>query len=276
MRRTDENDERSLADAVSRARAGDRRALEQVVAAVQDDVYRLALRMAGHPQDAEDACQEILIKIITRIEGFRGESSVRTWAYRIAVRHMLDRKNSRVEAMSLDFERFGADLLDGLAADPDPDPVMANEVKLGCTLAMLTCLDREHRITYILCDVFDLAPQTAAEILETSEQTLRQRLSRARRALEAFTKSFCGLVSSDAPCHCSKRVAKAEQLGRVHRGRSSLAHEAKLAQQEMESLHTVATLMRAHPEYRAPQGILDTVSRILERDLTVLRPESGS
>ena len=68
---------------------------------MQDDVYRLALRMTAHPEDAEDASQEILIKVITHLEGFRGESSVRTWAYRIAVRHMLDRKKSRVEELAL-------------------------------------------------------------------------------------------------------------------------------------------------------------------------------
>jgi RNA polymerase sigma factor (sigma-70 family) len=271
----DVNDEGALAQSVIRARAGDRGALEQVVAAVRDDVYRLALRMAGHPQDAEDACQEILIKIITHLEGFRGEASVRTWAYRIAVRHMLDRQKSRVETMTQSFERFGADLLDGLAAEPDPDPVMTREVKLGCTLAMLTCLDREHRATYVLCDVFDLAPQAAAAILETSEQTMRQRLSRARRALEAFTTSYCGLVAKEAPCHCSRRVARAEQLGRVHRGQRTLAHEAEVARQEMESLHTVAALMRAHPDYRAPQHVVDTVTRVLASELTVLRPISA-
>ena len=42
-------------------------------------------------QDAEDAAQEVLIKVITRLESFRGDASVRTWAYRIAVRHILDR-----------------------------------------------------------------------------------------------------------------------------------------------------------------------------------------
>jgi RNA polymerase sigma factor (sigma-70 family) len=85
-------DERALSDTVARAKGGDAHALEQVVAAVQDDVYRLALRMTAHPQDAEDASQEILVKVITRLEGFRGESSLRTWAYRIAVHHMLDRR----------------------------------------------------------------------------------------------------------------------------------------------------------------------------------------
>jgi RNA polymerase sigma factor (sigma-70 family) len=264
-------DEHELADAVARAKAGDAHALERVVAAIQDDVYRLALRMTAHPQDAEDASQEILVKVVTRLEGFRGESSVRTWAYRIAVRHMLDRKKGRVESFALGFERFGADLLDGLAAEPDPDPLAAREVKLGCTLAMLTCLDRNHRATYVLCEVFALPNADAAAVLEISEETLRQRLSRACRTLEAFTRSYCGLVTRDAPCRCSKRVAKAEELGRISRDRKSAGHEAADAAHEMERLHTTASLLRSHPQYRAPEKMVDAVRSLMKRDYMILR-----
>jgi RNA polymerase sigma factor (sigma-70 family) len=264
-------DERKLADAVARAKAGDASALEQVVAAIQDDVYRLALRMTAHPQDAEDASQEILVKVVTRLEGFLGEASIRTWAYRIAVHHLLDRKKSRVESFALDFERFGADLLDGLAAEPDPDPMAAREVKLGCTLAMLTCLDRNHRAAYVLCDVFALPNADAAGVLEISEEALRQQLSRARRALEAFTKSYCGLISRDAPCRCSKRVEKAVELGRISRVRKGVGHETEIAAREMEQLHTTATLMRSHPQYRAPQEMVEAVKSIVKRDFVILR-----
>ena len=267
-------EEATLADAVARANAGDRAALEHVVSAIQDDVFRLAIRMTAHPEDAEDASQEILVKVITRLDSFRGESSVRTWAYRIAVRHLLDRKKSRVEALALDFERFGKDLLDGLAAEPDPDPLMAEEVKLGCTLAMLTCLDREHRVAYVLTDVFDLPHEVAAAICEVSEDTHRQRVSRARRALEAFTTSFCGLVEPDAPCKCSKRVVKAEALGRVHRGRRQLADSVQAAKEEMESLHTTARLLRSHPAYRASARVVSTVRSMLTRDLHLLTEKS--
>ena len=60
---------------VARARAGDRSALESVVRAIQKEVYQLALRFLGHPQDAEDATQEILIRIVTGLDGFRGKSA---------------------------------------------------------------------------------------------------------------------------------------------------------------------------------------------------------
>lgn len=255
----------TLAAAVDAARAGDRLALESVVRGVQDDVFRLALRMTACPDDARDACQEILIKVVTRLDSFRGEASVRTWAYRIAVRHLLDRKKSRVEELRMSFERFGADLLDGLGAPESADPVMVAEVKLGCTLAMLTCLDREHRLAYVLGDVFDLPHAEAAELCAISEEAYRQRLSRARRSLETFTRAFCGLVSERAPCRCDKRVARAEELGRIERGRPRLAHAGALAAaREMESLYDTARLLRSHPAYSAPEDVIKGVRAAIE------------
>ena len=117
----------ALAAAVARARDGDADAVDTVVRALQQDVFRLALRMTAHPEDAEDVTQEVLINTVTRLGSFRGESSIRTWAYRITIRHLLDRKRSRVEALLLTFDRFGADLLDGLAAQPEPDPLLVEK-----------------------------------------------------------------------------------------------------------------------------------------------------
>ena len=254
----------TLASAVDAARAGDRESLERIVRAVQDDIFRLAMRMTGCPEDARDACQEILIKVVTRLDSFRGDASVRTWAYRIAVRHLLDRKKSRVEELAMSFERFGSDLLDGLVAPESPDPIMVEEVKLGCTLAMLTCLDREHRLAYVLGDVFDLSHRDAAEICAIAEDAYRQRLSRARRYLETFTETFCGLVNERAPCRCDKRVARAEALGRITRGKPRLAHtDAQAATREMESLFETARLMRAHPAYAAPADVMAGVRAAL-------------
>jgi RNA polymerase sigma factor (sigma-70 family) len=253
-----------LRAAVEAARSGDRQALDRVLCAIQDDVFRLSLRMTGCPDDARDACQEVLIKVVTRLDSFRGESSVRTWTYRIAVRHLLDRKKSRVESLAVTFERFDADLLDGLAAPEASDPVMVEEVKLGCTLAMLTCLDREQRLAYVLGEVFDLPHAEAAELCGVTEEAYRQRLSRARRTLEAFTQSYCGLVQAAAACRCDQRVVRAIELGRIERGRPRLAQvRAARATHDMEALHSAAQLMRAHPEYRAPASIVNELRATL-------------
>ena len=95
------------------AQGGDAAALEQLVVGVRDRVYRLSLRMTAQPLDAEDAAQEILIRVITRLSTFRGDAAFSTWVHRIAVNHLLDRSRNAVEQMELSFDDFAADLLDG-------------------------------------------------------------------------------------------------------------------------------------------------------------------
>lgn len=261
-------DEKTLALLVERAKAGDRQALNGLVARLADDLYRLGLRMTASPADAEDAAQEVMMKVVAGLGAFRGDASVRTWAYRIAVRHLLDRRKSRVEALGLDFDRFAADLMNGLEAGPvEEDAEAATEVKLGCTLAMLTCLDREHRVAYILGEVFDLAPATAAAVCGLSGPAYRQRLSRARRQLEAFTRSYCGVVNPRAPCSCDRRVKRAADLGRIERGKFPLVRHpvGELAGKvrEMEALHATAALFRSHPRYAAPDRIAAKIAALL-------------
>jgi DNA-directed RNA polymerase specialized sigma24 family protein len=95
---------------VAAAVAGDQPALEQVLRAVVDDVRRLAQRMLWHPQDAEDATQEILVKVATRLSTFRGDARVTTWVHRIAINHLLTTRRRRAEDPSLTFAAFGEDL----------------------------------------------------------------------------------------------------------------------------------------------------------------------
>src|SRR5215472_7523853 len=94
---------------VTRARGGDRTALEDLLQRHQDWIYNIAVRMFYHPQDAEDATQEILIKILTRLSSFEGRSSFRTWLYRIVVNHLLNTRRSRIEVQhtSIDFASYG-------------------------------------------------------------------------------------------------------------------------------------------------------------------------
>ena len=74
---------------VEAAKEGDKKALEDLILKIQDKIYGLALRMLYNPSDAEDASQEILLKIITHLGTFRGESAFTTWMFRVAVNHLL-------------------------------------------------------------------------------------------------------------------------------------------------------------------------------------------
>src|SRR5258707_11105392 len=80
---------------VTRARSGEREALETLVGRHQTWIYNIALRMLSHPQDAEDATQEILVKALTTLSSFEGRSSFRTWLYLIVVNHFLNIRPGR-------------------------------------------------------------------------------------------------------------------------------------------------------------------------------------
>src|SRR2546425_12077516 len=113
-----DDDDRAL---VERAAAGERQALEDLVRRHQAWIYNIAIRMLAHPQDAEDATQEILIKTLTRLSSFEGRSSFRTWLYRIVVNHVLNAKRGRAEPVTTGFECYAH----GLDTTPDldlPDP----------------------------------------------------------------------------------------------------------------------------------------------------------
>src|SRR6266436_868467 len=92
---------------VMRARLGDREALEDLVQRHQGWIYNIALRMLFHPQDAEDATQEILVKVMTRLSSFEGRSSFRTWLYRIVINHVLNMKRGREELKVTTFSAYG-------------------------------------------------------------------------------------------------------------------------------------------------------------------------
>jgi RNA polymerase sigma factor (sigma-70 family) len=219
----------TLEDLARRAVAGDRSAVEQLVRSIQPDVFTLALRMLWNRDDAQDAAQEILIRVVTRLSSFDFQSKLRTWVYRVAVNFLLDVKRSAVECMNLTFRSLADDLHDGLSDEGPPaheESVMVEEVKIGCTLAMLQCLDRPHRLAYILAEVLDLPGPEAAAALQIDAAALRKRLERARSAVLEFVRSYCGLASDDAACSCNRRVPAAIRLGRARPDAPAFAEHA--------------------------------------------------
>ena len=224
----------TLEELARQAIDGDRNALEQVVRELQGDVHGLALRMLWNREDAEDATQEILVRTVTRLAQFDFRSKVKTWVYRIAVNYILDVKKSPVERMQLTFERFAEDLADGLSSDGPSDAersVLTEEVKIGCTLGMLQCLDRPHRLAYVLGEILELSGPEAAAALSISPALFRKHLQHARAAIEAFTRTYCGLASDSASCGCHRRVNAAVRIGRVRQEALDFAQKASSYQE---------------------------------------------
>ncbi len=219
---------------VQLAKGGCQAALEELVLRHQAWIYNLALRMVHHPEDAKDATQEVLIKLLTRLSTFGGRSSLRTWLYRIAINHLLNMKRSRAESREITFIQYGQNLddtpdaeldLPDLQAVPVDEQLIIAEARIGCTSGMLLCLDRGQRLTFILGSIFGVSDAVGADLLELRRDNFRQRLARARRDLQSFMQDKCGLVNTANPCRCAKKTRGFIRAGHIDPNNLRFARE---------------------------------------------------
>ncbi len=209
-----------LTELIEKATAGDSKSLEIIISSVQDLVFNLSLRMLGTFADAEDAAQDILLKVITHLSSFKGESAFSTWVFRIAVNHLKNYKKHMFAHYPLSFEYYGDDIQNGKIDDvPDltqnvEQAVLAEELKMSCTNVMLQCLDTESRCIFILGTMFKVDSRIAGEILGLSPEAYRQRLSRVRRKMADFLSEYCGEYGHGT-CRCRNRINYAIQNHRI-------------------------------------------------------------
>lgn len=202
---------------------GDKKSLEELIYRHQAWIYNLALRMVFYPQEAEDVTQEVLIKIITKLSSFRGESSFRTWMYRIVVNHVLNIKKSVGEKKHADnFDDYWKIIENVPDMELPKDntysvemETLVNEVKVSCMSGMLLCLDREQRMIYILGAIFSATDKVGAEVMGITRDNFRQRLSRARKQLYNFMYNKCGLMDKNNPCRCERKTKVLIDVGYV-------------------------------------------------------------
>lgn len=258
---------------IDRAVKGDRQALEAVLAGVQDLVFNLALRMLGTFPDAEDAAQDILLKVMTHLSSFQGNSAFTTWVFRISVNHLKDYKKHMFAHAPLSFEFYGNDIKNGSLADvPDltqntEKSLLAEELKLSCTNVMLQCLDPESRCIFILGTMFHLDSRIAGEILNMTPEAYRQRLSRTRKKMAEFLSEYCGAYGHGA-CRCADRVNYAIQNHRIAPDRlaftaakpSDTVREVTQAMEELDGYSQQFSFCRA---YQSPERLTQTLRDFL-------------
>lgn len=173
-----------ILDLAERATKGEREALGRLAGALRPLICRWALVMTGDPNDAEDVAQQVLMKMMTSMEGFDGRSRVTSWVYRITRNASLDHQRRRKR------ERRLAEKAEWLAQAEAPrlvDPL--DDIEMKRTLRLIRTLMRElsmrQREVFDLVDLQGLEPKEAAELLEMNPNTLRVHLLRARRRMRS-------------------------------------------------------------------------------------------
>ena len=256
-----------LSALIEKAVAGDKQSLETVLSSVQDLIFNLSLRMLGTFPDAEDASQDILLKVMTHLSSYKGESAFSTWVFRIATNHLRDYKKHMFAKFPLSFEFYGDDIQNAdiqnvpdLTQDVERS-ILAEELKLSCTNVRLQCLDAESRCIFILGTMFKIDSRIAGDILGITPEAYRQRLVRVRRKMADFLSEYCGEYGKGR-CRCADRVDYAIQCRRImpkqlsFTSASALGETALEVKEAMEEIDGLSQVFSFCKTYQPPESLI--------------------
>ena len=179
-------------------RAGDRAEFSRLVEAYYANIYRLAMKMLGNQQDAEDVLQETFLKAYRHLNGFDGRSKLSTWLFRIATNEalmILRRQRSNVVSIDEPIETEEGEQEPVQIVDwcclPEKE-LMSKEARKNLDQA-ISRLPHNLRVVFLLRDIENMSTQETAEVLGLSETAVKTRLSRARlRLREDLSTYFSG------------------------------------------------------------------------------------
>lgn len=181
---------------VTEAKAGDNEAFEELVNRYEGKIYRLALRVTGNAEDAEDVLQETFLKAFEHLPDFRQDSRFYTWLVRIAVNEGLmklrKRRSDRAEPMGDAVDEDGQ-VMPREFRDwkPDPEQLLGREEIQSILLGAARKLPPSLRTVFMLRDVEELSTEETAEALNLTPGAVKARLFRARFQLrEELSKIF--------------------------------------------------------------------------------------
>ncbi|HUX02097.1 MAG: sigma-70 family RNA polymerase sigma factor [Phycisphaerae bacterium] len=172
------------ADLVRRLQKGDSRALEELFRRHRDAAYAIAYRLLGNADDALDVVQESFIHVLRGIAGFRGQSSFRTWLYRIVTHAALDYRRYRAlrSSASLESESSPEPAAVGDRRRSPPDETAAADLRDAIDKALMN-VSEKNRVALVLYAMEGMSYKEIGEVLGISVGTVMSRIFNARQRL---------------------------------------------------------------------------------------------
>ncbi|GAA3590200.1 RNA polymerase sigma factor [Flavivirga amylovorans] len=257
---------------VEKANSGDKKSLEKVVIEIKDLVYNLALKMLLIPEEAKDATQEILIKVITHLGTFNYKSQFKTWVYRVATNYLLTHKEKKSLVFSMSFDEYSI-LIDSCQSDvvhytqnEGELSLLEEEVKVSCTQGLLMCLNSVDRMVYVLSEILEFDSIEGAKILDITPENFRKKLSRARAKIRNFLNNKCGLVNSNNPCRCSKKIDFLINQDIINPKELRFAQHSKRSIDlisKIKLLEDTVSVYQTVPNFKTPEAIIKEIQKVI-------------
>ncbi|HYK37912.1 RNA polymerase sigma factor [Alloacidobacterium sp.] len=189
------------ADVVAELKAGSEEAFAWLISTYHQPIYSVIARMLQNPADAADVTQDVFVKVFRGIDGFHGESSLRTWLYRIALHEASNQRRwwSRHCRQEVTIEAETGHSADGQALcikdtlvdeNESPFDMAAHEEIRARVEAELREIPDPFRSVLVLRDIEGLTYEEIAEILNVQLGTVKSRLMRGRAQIKARLTPF--------------------------------------------------------------------------------------
>jgi RNA polymerase sigma-70 factor (ECF subfamily) len=173
---------------LQKAKAGDLPAFEQLIVLHEKRVFRTALRLLRNVEDAQDAAQEVFLRLHKHIAKFDEEHSFHSWLYRIVLNVCRDLNQRREKHAAIALEETGtpAGIREPESPGKSPFEIASRQQQLRLIAASLAMLSEKERAALVLRDLEGLTTAEVAKILGSSETTVRSQISTARVKIKQF------------------------------------------------------------------------------------------
>ena len=191
--------------------------IENLVNKYSKKVYNLAFRITSSKEDAEDITQETFIQAYRSWHSFRGDAHPYTWIYKIALNKSQQVKKythiseDKVEALrkEVDSAYQNPEDINERQSNPEKEYIIKeilNHTRERCHSFMTYILTDEQRIVYILRNVLDFSYKEISYLLDISDNVIKARLNRAKKALETHFKNNCYWYDNNNKCRCNSKI----------------------------------------------------------------------
>jgi RNA polymerase sigma-70 factor, ECF subfamily len=174
--------------------------LDRALTLLQNTVYSFSMKVCGHPEDAEDTTQEVLLKTIPHLSNFENSQALAVWLYKVArnrcISHRRGDKNSATKNLSLDeLMPDGRELSELRSKTPGPEASVLNKETEEQLRDAVLALPEQYRLVLVLHDMEELSTAEVAQITGLREGTVRVRLHRGR----LFLRRHLARINQGAP-----------------------------------------------------------------------------
>jgi len=249
------------------AQAGDRAALEELLAEEQARIFRFGMKMCRQQQDAEDILQETMLAASRSIGTFRGESSLSTWLYTIARSFcMKKRRQGKFAPSTFESLEVQAGEVEGVVCrGKTPDEEAQNRELQEVLKDALQSLEPEVREVLVLRDMEGLKASEVAQVLAIGVPAVKSRLHRARKALREALAPILQAPLAERAAICPDVLAgysqqlEGELSAHVCAEMEKHLESCPTCRATCDSLKQTLALCSAYPDEEVPQAVQESV-----------------